>query len=357
MKNLILTLPFIFVLTGQVYSQIQLNSNDNPKPGEIWGATGSTQQTFTSPTFGANQIWNYGNIPTFPFVSNLLFKNISGTPQAGIFAPANLMGLSGFQEDSNYVGFETRTNGLFSNGEINDQVESGFSLKTKVYTPARMWVPFTLSLGQQIVTTGKSLFKRDNTDNGGELTEIRSEYVQTIRLVGYGTLTTPVMASRPALLFFEKYVSRDSTFMTINGGFNPLEFENFSIDSTYRLSFIKKGPGLFAATFQYDSASGVTTNPNFFVDSGPSAIENQFSDIHSVIYPNPSVSSEPMWVKWPNTATAVVYTIAGKKLIEINLNPHQSVVIPLEPFNKGIFILEIRDQERNIVSRHKWIRN
>ncbi len=282
---------------------------------------------------------------------------MSGSAQSSILSSANILGHYSPFGDSNYVGFETRPNGLFFAGRIYDQTSNFSSFRTEVYQPSIVFAPYNLDLGQQIITTGKSIKRIDSTGVQGELREIRSQFVQTKRLVGHGNLSTPLFLNTPSLLFLEKIVSMDSSFVTTNGGNSPLEFQDLYSSTGYSLYFFKKGPGILAAIFDYDSVNGVATNAQFFKKSVSSSIENQSNTKSSLIYPNPSFSSEITWLEWPKSAMAVVFNSTGQKLIETKLNPNQPTALKLEPYQKGLFILEIQDIEGKTLSRQKWIRN
>jgi hypothetical protein len=331
-----------------VFAQIQLNASDLPVPGEIWSATGSSQDTVPSPSFGASQTWNYANVPTLPFFQNILFKNNS----QNLFPPSNLVGVSGFEDDSSFVGFEKRPNGMFLKGTRS---QSQSFLVKEEYTPARAFIPFNLNLGQESTVTGKSIVTSQSVGGEGSLFVSRGQYTQTHRLVGYGNISTPLLSNVPALLFLEKWVTRDSTFSSFNGG--DLEFQGFSVDTYWSLIFLKKGPGVPVAYFDYDSASNITEGPVFYSTSTNTAAEPLWQQDRMGVYPNPASGSAQGWVTVEEPAEVVVFSPTGQKVLELQVPPNRPTPLPLPSDQKGVFFIEMKGKSGSLIKRQKWVRN
>lgn len=206
----------IMGIVGNVQAQIQLNTSDHPVVGEIWQIKYVEQDTIPTPTFGANQNWIFDNL--IPLPNDLIYR--FRTPSAGFLPPSNLIGYSSFDNDSTFVGFETRANGLFIKGS-EDVNFSYFS--SQIHLPAQMMVPFNLSLNQQVSQSGKTIQKQNFAGGEDSETQTRSTYTQTFKMVGYGTLTSLVHSNTPVLLYLEKTSSIDSFFQR-QAGASELEF-------------------------------------------------------------------------------------------------------------------------------------
>jgi hypothetical protein len=345
-------LCIIGFLSFSIKAQILLNATDHPVSGEVWIGVGSEQDTLATPTLGANQTWNYASVPLFTETSELVFGSGAGQGNIYPFGQVDLVGRLGSFGDSVFVGFETKTNGLFIKGQSSSNPGNGFSFDT--HTPSECLIPFGLAINQTYTQNGLSVSEFQGAGAEGTRSQIKSRYSKRITLVGFGSLTTPVLQTSPALLFRERYISEDSIFQEQTPGAG-LEFSSFRVDTSYSYIFTKKGPGMVAAFFNLDSASGVCTSGEFYSPSQVVSLKSNLGEALGV-FPNPSSFSQALYLQVPEDSKVSVVDMAGRQVQALDVKAETSTVIRWENPIPGIYMLEAKSASGKVLLRQKLVR-
>lgn len=201
----------------------------------------TTAVALTTPSFGANQVWDYSN--AFVNLTDTFWIETfyaANTPYAALFPDAThatFLRTCFFDGDSLYTYLKIDTMGVHAVG--------GYSIQSQFNAPFEStdWeyiMPNEVSMGTVITDTS------DATAYGQYLgldVKIHQVIYKELEAVGYGTCTTPIGTFNDVLLGRETRSRTDSIFVDILGNGNYVFTQaitpNPSISDEYRYHFLR----------------------------------------------------------------------------------------------------------------------
>lgn len=343
----------LVLITCQLQAQITITQSDAPTAGTQWTEFDDDRPgIFTLGAAGANQSWNYATNFVTQDVNYLNFVSIASLPAnlATQFPSANLA--FNMVSDSICQYFVVNNTGIYIDGMFLYSAFANPPYNKFEFNPDNLLIPFPFTYNstrnhtskQEIIIVGTPTIKTVVTT------------MQQFNGDGYGQLTTPAGTFPNTLRIKSFQYSIDSAFMDImgNGNFTFISSGGPS-DTSVTYFHMKNGTNSFLCTVDMNMSNTAVESVSYLVN-GISGIDDPSNNNEIQLFPNPVINDLlTISVRDPQIKYITIFDSNGKLVYTHDLYGADQYTLQFD-VAKGLYVYQLNDQNGNIISSGKFLK-
>ncbi len=334
---------FLMLLSNVAFTQITLDSGDVPQIGDVFiNANDTTHVDSTlSISTGASLSWD------FSWIRNDLQDTTNYVDPASTPNGSNFPGATLAQPDQQgYFYFIVDQNHLEVMGTQMDTIDIIFD------DPLNYFV-FPLTYSSNFTDTGvmNVTFPYDTSVSGITIDSVRFKrtIILTDSVVGWGTITTPIVTYDNVLQIKSNEVDIDSIFVHTTGMFStwmPIQNTTSTINKWEWLTKYKK-----TALVSMEVSGDTIKKLSYFLDPSTNIETQTITESRVTIFPNPANNFVTIQSNKP-VSFIEIFDMSGNRIQFYNINSQK---IKTNKLNSGNYLLKSYDSNQKLIGINKLI--
>jgi hypothetical protein len=352
MKKISFLLLFVLYFGKILQAQITVTSADLPQVGQTEisysDSAGFTNLSIDGP--GGNKTWNFTNNWFISDTSYVTFVSPANLPGSGNFPTSNLAINSSDSVNSSIFFYRNDANGFDILGGSYQNASTTIALRLSTNSH---FIPLPLVYGMVNPFVRTEISIADFSV--GSLSKSIQTTTGTSTCDAWGTLSIPTGTFQVLRMKEETTLVVDSNFTDTTNTGNHFVFQNSTSNpstTTSYLFFKNQAPSM---VMSLQTNSGGKIDLSYYSQLAPLGMSDLSSTGTMNVFPNPATDVIYVTCDGREGSTFRMFDLSGKTVYSYQLSGVQKLELHTSGFERGMYLLEITDGEKQTVQRRKCV--